>query len=280
MQNREESEVQGEKKQKKSFFSFRLVFDDKAIEKNTTRFFSPSPSLSFPLFGPLSDAREFFVPLSEVAKTKQRKHRRPPKSIRSNERWPKRFDALELAAMLDDDGAPSTIPKEPLVSIFIAVEDDFLVRHTVLGVCKGSAGLYRSKDASPLHETLEVDFEKEVSRRGKGRRTRRSHRSRRRSGLFAALLSTPPGSSHGPRGAPARCASCTSRRDAPELSRTSARRTSARSSPSRPRLEPNFGFVGASTISTSQASSPAPHSHEFPIASILRCSRFFCISSV
>ena len=48
------------------------------------------------------------------------------------------------------------------MSVFIAVEDDDWVRDTVPLVCKEWAELYRSKDASPLHETLEVDFEKEV----------------------------------------------------------------------------------------------------------------------
>ena len=76
------------------------------------------------------------------------------------------LDTLELvAAPSGDDGAKLSItdlPKELLVSVFIAVEDDDWVRDTVPLVCKEWAELYRSKDASPLHETLEVDFEKEV----------------------------------------------------------------------------------------------------------------------
>jgi hypothetical protein len=72
---RERERLNGFAKQKKVFSSFfhffRLVFDDEAhrIEK-TNPVFSPSPSLSFPLCGPSSDAREFLVALSEAAKTK------------------------------------------------------------------------------------------------------------------------------------------------------------------------------------------------------------------
>ena len=66
---------------------------------------------------------------------------------------------------------------------------------------------------------------------------------RRRSGLLAAV-STPRGSSRGPRGAPARCASCTSRGGPKELSKTSARRTfflRARSRLGRVALPSKFG---------------------------------------
>ena len=66
------------------------------------------------------------------------------------------FDTLELSAALDgDDGAELTItdlPKELLVSVFVAVGDSRWVRHTIPCVCKGWAELYRSQDASPLHE--------------------------------------------------------------------------------------------------------------------------------
>ena len=77
------------------------------------------------------------------------------------------FDTLELAAALNDDDRELTIndlPKELLVSIFIAVELPFWVRHTVSLVCKDWAELYCSKDASPLHETLEIDFWREAER--------------------------------------------------------------------------------------------------------------------
>ena len=65
----------------------------------------------------------------------------------------------------DDDGPKLTIndlPKELLVSIFAAIDNPTWVRFTFPCVCKAWAELYRSKDASPLHETLEVDFRKEV----------------------------------------------------------------------------------------------------------------------
>ena len=80
------------------------------------------------------------------------------------------FDTrFQLVAALDDDDDPLSIndlPKELFVSIFIAVEDLRWVRHTVPCVCKEWADLYRSQDASPLRETLEVDLKKEVEREG------------------------------------------------------------------------------------------------------------------
>ena len=82
-------------------------------------------------------------------------------------------DTLEPVAALDDDDVPkfpiddlpktiNDLPKELLVSVFEAVEDQTWVRLTFPLVCKEWAEIYRSRDASPLHETLEVDFEKEV----------------------------------------------------------------------------------------------------------------------
>jgi len=77
-----------------------------------------------------------------------------------------------LVASLDDDvpkfpvdNRPKTIndlPKELLVSIFESVDDLYWVRRTVPLVCKAWDELYRSQDASPLHETLEVDLLKEA----------------------------------------------------------------------------------------------------------------------
>ena len=80
------------------------------------------------------------------------------------------YDTRELAAALDDakfpvDDRPKTIndlPKELLVSVFEAVDDLRWVSRTVLLVCKAWDELYRSQDASPLHETLEVDNRKEA----------------------------------------------------------------------------------------------------------------------
>ena len=75
------------------------------------------------------------------------------------------LDTRELVATLDGFGAKLTIndlPKELLVSVFEAVGDPIWVRHTVPLVCKSWAELYRTRDASPLQETLEVDFLKEL----------------------------------------------------------------------------------------------------------------------
>ena len=83
------------------------------------------------------------------------------------------FDARGLVAALnaaaDDDGSakPLTIndvPNDVLVSIFMAVGDLRWVRHTIPLVCKAWNELFLSKDASPLHETLEVDFYEEVKK--------------------------------------------------------------------------------------------------------------------
>jgi len=89
-------------------------------------------------------------------------------------------DILEPVAALDDDDdddddvpefpindLPKTIndlPKELLVSVFIAFEDPILVMEPVPLVCKEWDEIYRSQDASPLHETLEVDLLTEVER--------------------------------------------------------------------------------------------------------------------
>ena len=80
------------------------------------------------------------------------------------------FNTLDLAAALDDvkfplDDRPKTItdlPKELLVKIFEAIGDLRWVSHTIPLVCKEWAELYRSQDASPLHEPLELDFVREV----------------------------------------------------------------------------------------------------------------------
>ena len=77
-------------------------------------------------------------------------------------------DTLELNAALDiDDGATfplNDLPNDLLVSVFVTVRDLHWVRHTIPLVCKAWNELYRSQDASPLHETLEVDFGKEAVR--------------------------------------------------------------------------------------------------------------------
>jgi len=62
------------------------------------------------------------------------------------------------------------------VSVFVAVGDQRWVRHTFPLVCRAWAELYRSKDASPLHETLEVAagevFWKEVAAAREGEEER------------------------------------------------------------------------------------------------------------
>ena len=79
--------------------------------------------------------------------------RRLPQSLSSP--WSTREPADGAKLSVND------LPKELLVSIFIAVEDDLWVRRTVPLVCKEWNEIYRSQDMSPLHETLEADFWKD-----------------------------------------------------------------------------------------------------------------------
>ena len=79
------------------------------------------------------------------------------------------LDAHELVAALTAgaaDAKPLTIkdlPHDQLVSIFAATKDLTWVRHNVPLVCKAWNEIYCSRGASPLHETLEVDFGSEVA---------------------------------------------------------------------------------------------------------------------
>ena len=78
------------------------------------------------------------------------------------------LDARELGeAALNAAAAakPLTIndlPNDQLVSIFMAIGDQVMVRHTIPLVCKAWAELYRTEDASPLHETLELNLWEET----------------------------------------------------------------------------------------------------------------------
>ena len=93
------------------------------------------------------------------------------------------FNTRELTASLGEDvpkfpiddrpKAINDLPNDVLVSVFIAVADQRWVRHTVPLVCKEWAEIYRSQDASPLHETLEVDFWKEGAAAWEGATTQR-----------------------------------------------------------------------------------------------------------
>ena len=94
-----------------------------------------------------------------------KQHRKKAKTMAEEEA----LDARELddARSVSAAAKPLTIndlPNDQLVSIFMAIGDQVMVRHTIPLVCKAWAELYRTKDASPLHETLEVDFDKEVAR--------------------------------------------------------------------------------------------------------------------
>ena len=81
--------------------------------------------------------------------------------------------ALAALAASSSPSTPSTplalkdLPNDVLVSVFVASKDPHWVRHTIPLVCKAWTELYLSKDASPLHEKLVVDFLKEaVTSRG------------------------------------------------------------------------------------------------------------------
>ena len=155
-----------------SLFSlFSLFFasssTNKRIESKTNpRFFSIAFSLC-PAFLPLERrTRVFSCPSARFQKQNSEKPPALSSKHRSIEMMADANDTLKLVAALDnDDGAPLTtndLSKELLVLIFVVVGNDIWVSHTVPRVCKGWAELYRLQDASPLHETLVLDFEIEV----------------------------------------------------------------------------------------------------------------------
>ena len=83
------------------------------------------------------------------------------------------LDARGLVEALNDDeggdgsAKPLTIndlPKEIIVSVLVAANDLNWVRRTIPCVCKAWNELFLTKDASPLHETLEVNFYEEAKR--------------------------------------------------------------------------------------------------------------------
>jgi hypothetical protein len=159
-------------RRKNFFLHFCPPFDDRAhrIEKTKPRFFSIAPFLFLFETAPATQ-ESLHRALSESRKEKQRQTPALSEKHRSNRTMDEANDALEPVAVLDNDvpkfpigDRPKTIndlPKELLVSAFEAVDDLRYVRHTVPLVCKAWDELYRSQDASPLHETLEVDFTRE-----------------------------------------------------------------------------------------------------------------------
>ena len=160
-------------RRKNFFLHFCPPFDDRAhrIEKTKPRFFSIAPFLFLFETAPATQ-ESLHRALSESRKETQRQTPALSEKHRSNRTMDEANDALEPVAVLDNDvpkfpigDRPKTIndlPKELLVSAFEAVDDLRYVRHTVPLVCKAWDELYRSQDASPLHETLEVDLLKEA----------------------------------------------------------------------------------------------------------------------
>ena len=131
------------------FFSFSLSHffrRQSSIVSKQNLLFSPSTSLSFPLFDPSSDARESpRAPQREFAEEKQLF----PRSNKANKTMTKEaFNTGELAAALDDldlpnlpvdDDRPKSLndlPNDVLVSIFEAIGDLRWVRNTIPLVCK------------------------------------------------------------------------------------------------------------------------------------------------
>ena len=159
-------------RRKNFFLHFCPPFDDRAhrIEKTKPRFFSIAPFLFLFETAPATQ-ESLHRALSESRKETQRQTPALSEKHRSNRTMDEANDALEPVALLDNDvpkfpigDRPKTIndlPKELLVSAYEAVDDLRYVRHTVPLVCKAWDELYRSQDASPLHETLEVDFTRE-----------------------------------------------------------------------------------------------------------------------
>ena len=82
------------------FFASRLAAAAAVgIEGNKTSLFPPSPTLSFPLCDPSSDAREFSLVCQRGCRGKAAKTLAPSTSI---ETMTEAFDTLNLAAALDD----------------------------------------------------------------------------------------------------------------------------------------------------------------------------------
>ena len=180
------------------FFTFFFLARRRSahrIEKKT-RFslYHPLSTLSlslFPAFRPRGRRKRLCLCPQRGCKGRTRKNPRSPTSTSKKKKKKtmaeKAFDPRELGEALDAADAdadadsattkagpsststsppkPLTIddlPREILVSIFMAVGDLNWVRHNIPLVCKAWNEIYLSKDASPLHERLEVDFEKEV----------------------------------------------------------------------------------------------------------------------
>ena len=99
------------------------------------------------------------MPLSEVAKEKQQAlYTREPVTVLN--------DAGE-SSLDDDDKFPlDELLNDLLVSVLEAAqeqcEEKKWARCTVPLVCKAWNELYRTKDSSPLHKTLELDFVEEI----------------------------------------------------------------------------------------------------------------------
>jgi len=80
-------------------------------------------------------------------------------------------ELVEALSDSDDDEEffpLNDLPNDVLVSVFAAVKNQTWVRHTFPRVCKAWNELYCSENASPLHETLEVDFKKEAKAAERG----------------------------------------------------------------------------------------------------------------
>ena len=156
-----------------SLYFFRLAFlttTERHREKTKPRFSLPSHPLSLSRSPTPRASHE--SPLVLAVRVQKQKKRKP--ALSDNKKVPRRRRKKTMAEALDTRGArlaaalndadadePRTIndlPKELLVSTFAATEDPWWVRHAIPLVCRGWAELYRSNDASPLHETLEVDF--------------------------------------------------------------------------------------------------------------------------
>ena len=206
--------VKVEKKTNKKIFTFlRRALDDKAhrIKKKTSFFFSFIP---FSASRPFAQRERVFVCPS--ARLRKQTAGKTPALSDKYSTMTEAFDTRELAAALDDDDAKLTIndlPKELLVSIFIAVENQTWARHTVPPL-SGKNGLSsaarRMRALCTRRSRSTFERSSKSQRRGRwGPALALKNRGAAASGLVTTL-SAPRGSSHGSRGAPARCASCAS----------------------------------------------------------------------
>jgi len=167
----------------KSFFLTLFFFLFDFLSPHRPRLLSISPALSLRSDPSRTMRKEFLTPSKGSG---QAKSKTSPRAQASKATMSSIADVSKLMAEKLDLDAPSAssssssssssasapvllkltdVPNQVLVSILMlaADHDEIWARFTILSVCKAFRDLYRSRDASPLHEVLFLDFAKEVT---------------------------------------------------------------------------------------------------------------------